>query len=54
MKRGDWSGIYMVIVVIIAAVLVITLVKPMFQQAAATSSQNLGYGMNYVASALFG
>jgi len=53
MKRGDWSGLYMVIVVIIAAVLVITMVKPMFQQAAEASRQNMGYGTGLIRSALF-
>jgi len=51
-RRGDWSGIYMIIVVIIAAVLVITLVKPLFAQAAETSQTNLGYGTEYVRAAL--
>jgi hypothetical protein len=52
MRRGDWSGIYMIIVVIIAAVLVITLVKPLFSQAAETSRSNLGYSTEYVRAAL--
>lgn len=43
MKRGsDWSPLYMLIVVIIAAILIITLIKPIFQQSAVTASQNLG------------
>ena len=52
MRRGDWSGIYMIIVVIIAAVLVITLIKPLFSQAADTSQTNLGYGSDLVRAAL--
>ncbi|MFA6329527.1 MAG: hypothetical protein WCX64_02475 [Candidatus Micrarchaeia archaeon] len=52
MRRGDWSGIYMIVVVIIAAVLVITLVKPLFASAAETSASNLGYSTNYVQAAL--
>jgi len=52
MRRGDWSGVYMIIVVIIAAVLVITLVKPLFASAAETSQSNLGYGTEYVRAAL--
>ena len=54
MKRGDWSGVYMVIVVIIAAVLVVTLIKPLFQGAAATSSQNMGYANGLVQYLLLG
>ncbi|MEK6923988.1 MAG: hypothetical protein AABW54_01995 [Candidatus Micrarchaeota archaeon] len=42
MKRGsDWSPIYMLLVVIIAAILIITLIKPAFQSAAGTASGNL-------------
>ncbi|MFA5246958.1 MAG: hypothetical protein WC408_03670 [Candidatus Micrarchaeia archaeon] len=52
MKRGDWSGIYMIIVVIIAAVLVLTLVKPLFVQAADSSRSNLGYSSDLVRAAL--
>ena len=42
MKRGDWTPIYMLLVVIIAAVLFVALIKPTFQSAATTASQNLG------------
>lgn len=45
MKRGsDWSPLYMLIVVIIAAILIITLIKPIFQQSALTASQNIDAG----------
>ena len=54
MKRGEWSSVYMIIVIIIAVVLVLTLVKPMFQQAAETSRTNLGYTTNLVQAALWG
>ncbi|MDO8628059.1 MAG: hypothetical protein Q7K42_06335 [Candidatus Diapherotrites archaeon] len=30
--QGDWNSVYMLIVLAIAAVLVITLIKPMFRQ----------------------
>jgi len=52
MRRGDWSGVYMIVVVIIAAVLAITLIKPLFASAAQTSQTNLGYGTDYVRAAL--
>gem|GEM_PF-1308029 len=43
LKRGsDWSPLYMLIVVVIVAILIITLVKPIFQQSAVTASQNIG------------
>ncbi len=32
--QSDWGGIYMVLVFIIAAVLLIAVVKPMYQQSA--------------------
>ena len=48
MKRGDWTPIYMLIVVIIAAILIITLVKPLFRGAADAASQNLGAASNLV------
>ncbi len=55
MKRGsEWSSVYMLIVVIIAAVLVLTLVKPMFRQAAETTRQNAGMASDLVRAALFG
>ena len=52
MRRGDWSGVYMIVVVIIAAVLVLTLIKPMFASAAETSQSNLGYSSDYVRACL--
>ena len=52
MRRGDWSSIYMIIVVIIAAVLILTLVKPLFVQAAQSSQSNLGASSDYVRSVL--
>jgi len=30
--QGDWSSVYMLIVLIIAALLLVTVVKPMFKQ----------------------
>lgn len=54
MKRGaDWSPVYMIIVVIIAAVLVFTLIKPIFQGASSTASGNLDAARKVAASGLF-
>jgi len=53
MKRGsDWSPIYMLIVVVIAAILIITLIKPIFQQSAVTASQNIGQANQVARSAV--
>ncbi len=41
MKRGDWTPIYMLIVVIIAAIILISVVKPMFSDAARSAGSNL-------------
>ncbi len=41
-RRGQgWTPIYLLIVMIIAAVLIITLVKPMFRQASMSASENV-------------
>ena len=41
-RRGsEWAPLYLVIVMAIAAVLIITLVKPMFRTASATAAENL-------------
>jgi membrane protein implicated in regulation of membrane protease activity len=55
MKKGaaEWTPIYMLVVMIIAAILVVTLVKPMFRRAAATSSQNLNEAQTVGQAALF-
>lgn len=35
MKKGmEWTPIYLVIIIAIAAILIFTIIKPMFQQAA--------------------
>lgn len=40
LKAQGWTPIYMIIVLIIAAILLLTFVKPLFQQANAASGQN--------------
>lgn len=41
-RRGsEWAPIYMLIVMVIAAIIVIKLVKPAFQQASASASGTL-------------
>ncbi len=41
-KGQGWTPIYLLIVMIIAAVLIITLVKPLFRQSAISAEENLG------------
>ncbi len=41
-KGQGWTPIYLLIVMIIAAVLIITLIKPMFRQAAMSAEENIG------------
>ncbi|MBI5229313.1 hypothetical protein HY991_04330 [Candidatus Micrarchaeota archaeon] len=54
MKRGsEWTPIYMLLVIIIAAVLIITLIKPALQYAAAQASENLGEAGTAAKGALF-
>ncbi len=42
-SRGasEWTPIYLLLVMIIAAILVVTLIKPLFRQAALQSSETL-------------
>lgn len=41
MKRGsDWSPIYMLLVVVIVAIVLITVMKPIFQSAGNTAASN--------------
>jgi len=42
----------MLIVVVIAAILIITLIKPIFQQSAVTASQNIGQANQVARSTL--
>lgn len=54
MKRGsDWSPIYMLLVVAIVAILIITLIKPVFQNAAEASTSTTNAARNVAAGALF-
>lgn len=53
MKRGDWTPIYMLIVVIIAAIVILAIVKPLFRGAAETAGQNLGAASGIARGALF-
>ncbi len=42
-KKGqNWTPIYMLIVIIIAVILLVTFVKPLFNQASETASQTTG------------
>lgn len=53
MKRGDWTPIYMMLVVLIAAIVIIALIKPIFSGAAGSASQNLGAARGVVGGMLF-
>jgi hypothetical protein len=40
MKRGDWTPVYMLIVAIIAVILIMTFIKPVFQNAGSATTAN--------------
>ncbi len=40
-RGSEWTPIYMLIVMIIAAIIVIKLIKPVFQQASVTAGETL-------------
>lgn len=51
-RRGQgWTPIYLLIVLIIAAVLIITLVKPLFRQASLSAEENIGEAAGIAKSA---
>ncbi|MFH1545399.1 MAG: hypothetical protein ABIE23_04935 [archaeon] len=41
-EQSEWNSVYMLIILIIAALLLITVIKPMFQQAGEISKKTLG------------
>ncbi|MFH1199690.1 MAG: hypothetical protein V1708_01340 [Candidatus Micrarchaeota archaeon] len=49
----EWTPIYMLIVLVIAAILIFTLAKPMMRSAGTVASQNLGSAGTVAKSALF-
>ncbi len=49
----EWTPIYMLIVFVIAAILVITLVKPMLRNASDVASGNLQQARNLAQSAMW-
>lgn len=54
MKRGsDWSPIYMLLVVVIVAIVLITVMKPIFQSAGSTASSNAQQAKAVAGGALF-
>lgn len=54
MKRGsDWSPVYMLLVVVIAAILIITLIKPIFANTAGSAGSNLDAAKKVAAGGLF-
>ncbi len=54
-RRGstEWTPIYMVIVLVIAAILVLTLVTPLIRQAGNVAGSNLEEARTVAKSALF-
>lgn len=50
-KGQGWTPIYLLIVLVIAAVLIITLVKPMFRQASLSAEENIGEAESIAKSA---
>ncbi|MBI5636270.1 hypothetical protein HY993_04880 [Candidatus Micrarchaeota archaeon] len=54
MRRGsDWTPVYMIIVIVIAAILFISLVKPLFANAQSSSQTNLDQAKGFAKGALF-
>lgn len=55
MKKGaaEWTPIYMLVVLIIAAVLVLTLVKPLFKRALGGAEENVEEAQTAAKAALF-
>ncbi|PIO02341.1 hypothetical protein COX85_01185 [Candidatus Micrarchaeota archaeon CG_4_10_14_0_2_um_filter_55_9] len=56
MKRkgaSDWGSIYLLVVVAIAAVLLVTFVKPLFKSAGETAQENLDTARDVAGAALF-
>ncbi len=54
-RRGsEWSSLYLLIAVAIAAVLLVTFVKPLFKQAQETSSDATDAAAKVASGALFG
>ena len=49
MKRGDWTPVYMLIVAIIAVIMILTFIKPVFQNAATTATANAATASKAVA-----
>lgn len=44
MQRGmEWTPIYLVIILAIAAILILTIIKPMFQEAAEYAQANVPF-----------
>jgi len=43
MKGQNWTPIYLAVIVAIAAILLLAIIKPMFQNAAASSIRQLGF-----------
>ena len=52
-KGSEWTPIYMLIVMVIAAILIFTLVKPILRQASDTASSNLDQARAAAKSAIF-
>ncbi len=54
-RRGstEWTPIYMLIVLVIAAILILTLAKPLIRQAGNVASGNLQEARTVAKSALF-
>ncbi len=55
MKRGgsEWTPIYMLVVLVIAAVLIMTLIKPLFRRAAASTEESAETVATVAGAALF-
>ncbi len=48
MKGSEWTPIYLMIVLIIAAILLVEVIKPVMKQAASTASSNLAQSNNLI------
>ncbi|MBI3587588.1 hypothetical protein HY095_00140 [Candidatus Micrarchaeota archaeon] len=54
MKRGsDWSPVYMVIVAVIALIVIVSLIKPIFANSASQAAGNINAASDFARGAIF-
>lgn len=53
MRGSEWAPLYLLVVLAIAAILLVTFVKPMFRQAAVTADENTKQAKDAAKSLIF-